>query len=121
MMGRLFPNLSGDQVDCLVDELGDDAAIDPSQAQASPTRATSIRPTSFPDVSAISIPDLGDVSIPDNMDELMADVFPDLDDEQIDCLARGAGRRLRPVAGRRAHRHLQHRSGRPDARGLTPA
>jgi hypothetical protein len=45
---------------------------------------------SIPDITLpdFSIPDISipDVSLPANADELFAQVFPNLDDEQIDCL-----------------------------------
>lgn len=91
-LGQIFPNLSRVQIDCLVDELGGAAqAIDPSQAQAA-AEACNIDPDDLvPDMGAVSIPDLSDVSIPDNMDEVFAQVFPNLDAEQIDCLVAELG------------------------------
>jgi hypothetical protein len=50
----------------------------------------SIPDITIPDISLpdISIPDISipDVSLPENADELFRQVFPNLDDDQIDCL-----------------------------------
>jgi hypothetical protein len=90
LMAQIFPNLDGDQIDCLVGELGDSAdAMDPARAQAA-AEACDIDPADLvPDMSAISIPD--DISVPDNMDEIMAQVFPNLDEDQISCLVDEVG------------------------------
>jgi Tfp pilus assembly protein PilW len=87
MMAQVFPNLSRDQIDCLVEQAGDiTEAMDPSQAQQI-AEDCDIDPADLtPDMSAISIPDLGDISVPGNMNEIMSQVFPNLDEDQIDCL-----------------------------------
>lgn len=87
MMAQVFPNLSGDQIDCLVEQAGDlTQAMDPSQAQQI-AEDCDIDPADLtPDMSAISIPDLGDISVPGNMNEIMGQVFPNLDEDQISCL-----------------------------------
>jgi hypothetical protein len=92
LLGQIFPNLNRDQIECLVDEIGDSAkALDPAQAQAA-ADACDIDPDDLvPDMSAVSIPDLAGVSVPENMDELIGQVFPDLDDEQVSCLVDAIG------------------------------
>ena len=47
MMQQIFPNLDGDQLDCLVEQVGDSAAVDVRGAGPgrSPTTAASTRPT----------------------------------------------------------------------------
>ena len=91
-MAQIVPNLDGDQIDCLVQQVSDFTdAIDPSQAQAIAAECDIDPADLVPDMSAVSIPDLGDVSIPENMDELIKQVFPSLTDEQADCLAEQFG------------------------------
>jgi hypothetical protein len=92
LMARVFPDLDEEELDCVVEKVGD---LDPSQVV---TQAEEIadecgidRADLTPDMSAISIPDLSDVSMPENMDELIQQVFPNLSDEQADCLVEQLG------------------------------
>ena len=91
-MRQIFPNLSDDQVDCLVEQVDDFTdAIDQAQAQAIAAECDIDPADLVPDMSAVSMPDLSDVSIPENMDELIKQVFPSLTDEQASCLAEQFG------------------------------
>jgi hypothetical protein len=91
-MRQIFPNLDGDQIDCLVEQVGDfTESIDQAQAQAIAAECDIDPADLVPDMSAVSMPDLSDVSIPENMDELIKQVFPGLSDEQASCLAEQFG------------------------------
>ena len=87
-MGKIFPNLSADQLDCLEERLGD---VDPSsvvtQAQEIAEECDIDRADLTPDLSAVSIPELSDLSIPDDVAGLIGRFFPNLSDEQVNCLA----------------------------------
>ena len=87
LMAQVFPNLSRDQIDCVTDQVG---SADPADIAAQARQIAEdcdIDPADLtPDMSAISIPDLGDISVPGNMKEIMSQVFPNLDEDQIDCL-----------------------------------
>jgi hypothetical protein len=97
-MRQIFPNLDGDQIDCLVEQVDDFTdAIDQAQAQAIAAECDIDPADLVPDMSAVSIPDLGDVSIPENMDELIKQVFPSLTDEQAECLAEQFGSDFDPA------------------------
>ena len=91
-MAQVFPDLDEEQLDCVVEQVGD---LDPSQVVTQAQQIADecgIDPADLtPDMSAISIPDLGDISIPENMDELIQQVFPGLSDEQADCLVEQLG------------------------------
>ena len=92
LMARVFPNLDEEQLDCVVEQVGD---LDPTQVAAQAQQIAdecAIEPADLtPDMSAISIPDLSNVSLPENMDEMIQQVFPGLSDEQATCLVEQLG------------------------------
>ena len=57
----------------------------------------------LPDISLpdISLPDISipDISLPDNASELFAEIFPNLDEDQIDCLVENLQGEIRPERG----------------------
>ena len=46
---------------------------------------------SLPTIPDLSMPDLSELSIPENAGELLQQIFPNLDDSQIDCLIDALG------------------------------